>query len=81
MTRSLRRDLRGSVSFTISKANEFNGSDRLLEADAGVSYQANETLTFNFNTSVLNRDFNNLIGFSNGNLTDVRVTVGVNKSF
>ena len=81
VTRSLRRDLRGSVSFTISKANEFNGSDRLLEADAGVSYQANETLTFNFNTSVLNRDSNNLIGFSNGNLTDVRVTVGVNKSF
>jgi uncharacterized protein (PEP-CTERM system associated) len=81
VTRNLRRDLSGTIGLTASKANEFNGSDRLLEADIGLTYTANQTLSFYANTDILNRSSDQLIGFSNGDLTDVRVTVGVRKSF
>lgn len=77
----LQRDLTGRLAFTASKANEFNGNDTILEGDADLYYTASETLTFYLNNSVLHRDSNRLVGFSNGKLTDVRITVGVSKSF
>jgi hypothetical protein len=78
---SLRRDLIGGLRITASRANEFNGNDRILEGDASLNYIASETLSFNFLASVLNSQSNNLIGFANGDRTDVRITVGVTKSF
>ncbi len=80
-SRKLRRDLTATLGFTASKADEFNGNDRILEGDASLNYSASQTLGFYFNDSIVNRDPNALIGFDNGNLTDVRVTVGVRKSF
>ncbi len=77
----LRRDLSGLLAITASKAHEFNGTDRILQADADLNYKANDTLSFYLNNSILNRQSDSLVGFSNGNLTDVRVTVGVRKSF
>jgi len=77
----LRRDLRASLGVSASKAHEFNGDDRILDGMFSLDYSANEKLNFYFNTDVINRDSHRLIGFSNGNLTDVRVTVGVRKSF
>jgi len=81
LTHKLRPDLTGGLSFSASKANEFNGKDTILEGDANLAYAASQTLSFFVNTSVLHRNSDNLVGFSNGNLTDVRVTVGVSKSF
>lgn len=81
ITHSLRRDLRANLGGSISKADEFNGNDRVIEGDAGLNYSASQSLSFNLLTSVINRKSSNLIGFPNGNLTDVRVTVGVSKSF
>ncbi len=81
VSHSLRRDLTGNIEFTASKADEFNGDDRIFEADAGITYAASQTLSFYLTTSVINRESNSLIGFPNGNLTDVNVTVGVSKSF
>jgi uncharacterized protein (PEP-CTERM system associated) len=78
---NLRRDLIGNLSFTASRANEFNGHDRIFEGDAGLQYSASETLSFYTNTSIINRESTGLVGFTNGGLTDVRVTVGVSKSF
>lgn len=77
----LRRDLYGNVSLTASRANEFNGHDRILQGDAGVHYDASQTLSLYLNTSIINRESTGLVGFTNGNLNDVRVTVGVNKAF
>ncbi len=81
VSHSLSRDLRAMVGATASRAHEFNGTDRILEGMFDLNYTANEKLNFFFNTNVINRESDNLIGFSNGNLTDVRVTVGVRKSF
>jgi uncharacterized protein (PEP-CTERM system associated) len=79
--RRLRRDLDGTLGVSVSRAHEFNGSDDILQGDVGLNYHANETLSFYLDTSVLARKSKNLVGFNNGNLTDVRVTVGVSKSF
>lgn len=81
VSHSLSRDLRAMVAATASRAHEFNGTDRILEGMFNLNYTANEKLSFFFNTDVINRESKNLIGFANGNLTDVRVTVGVRKSF
>lgn len=78
---NLRRDLKGHMGFSASRANEFNGHDRILEGSVGLSYSASPTLSLYTDTSVLNRESTGLVGFSNGTLTDVRVTVGVRKSF
>jgi predicted porin len=80
-THRLRRDLYGNVSFAASRANEFNGHDRILQGDAGVHYDVSQTLSVYLNTSIINRESTGLVGFTNGNLNDVRVTVGVNKAF
>lgn len=77
----LRRDLYGNVALSASRANEFNGHDRILEGDAGIHYDASQTLSVYLNTSIINRESSSLVGFTNGNLNDVRVTVGVNKAF
>lgn len=79
--RHLRRDLVGGLTFTASRADEFNGNDRILEGDVRLNYLASETLSFNALASVLQSRSDNLVGFSNGDRTDVRVTVGVTKSF
>jgi hypothetical protein len=79
--RHLRRDLIGGLSFTASRADEFNGNDRILEGDVRLNYLASQTLSFNALASVLQSRSDNLVGFSNGDRTDVRVTVGVTKSF
>jgi predicted porin len=69
------------LGVSVSRAHEFNGSDDILQGDVGLNYHANDTLSFYLDTSVLARKSKNLVGFNNGNLTDVRVTVGVSKSF
>jgi len=81
VTHSLRRDLSANVAFSASRANEFNGHDRIFEGMAGLQYRASETLSFYGNTSIVNRQSTGLVGFNNGNATDVRVTVGVSKAF
>jgi len=81
VSHKLRRDLSGTLGFTASRANEFGGHDRIFEGDAGISYSASATLSFYANTAITNRESTELVGFNNGNLTDVRVSVGVTKSF
>jgi hypothetical protein len=46
-----------------------------------VHYDVSQTLSVYLNTSIINRESTGLVGFTNGNLNDVRVTVGVNKAF
>ncbi len=80
-SRKIRRDLTGHAGFNASRANEFNGHDRILEGNLGLSYNASQTLSLFGDASVLNRESSGLVGFDNGSLTDVRVTVGIRKSF
>jgi uncharacterized protein (PEP-CTERM system associated) len=80
LTHSLRRDLTGRLGLSASRAKEFNGHDYILEGDAGLSYNASETLSFYTNAAITHRQSDRLVGFSNRALTDVRVTVGVRKS-
>ncbi len=80
--RDLRHDLMGTISFDASKAQEFGGNDRILRGMLDLRYSATQTLSFYFETSVLNRQSEGLVaGLQNGGLIDTRVTVGVNKAF
>jgi predicted porin len=79
--RNLRRDLHGSVRFQVSKANEFNGTDRLIQGSFNLNYNFSKTMSFRFDASVLNRNSDRLLGFQNGSVTDIRALVGVTKSF
>ena len=80
--RDLRHDLMGTISFDASKAQEFGGNDRILRGMFDLRYNATQTLSFYFETSVLNRQSEGLVaGLQNGGLIDTRVTVGVNKAF
>lgn len=81
-SRQMSREMTALASLEGSRAEEFGGNDRILRASVGLRYRLSMTSSIYTDGTILNRESEGLLGgFQNGSLTDVRVTVGIRKSF
>lgn len=81
ITRKMRTNLTSYVSASYSLAHEFGGEDRILGAEAGVSYTMSDTLSLYLTNRYLHRDLNGVIGVPNAPLDDDEVVLGIRKAF
>jgi len=79
-SRKLRRDLVGYAAISYSYANEFGGRDRIVEADAGLTYMLNKDVDCYLTAQYLHRSSKDQV-VADVPLSEFAASIGVRRKF